>query len=832
MKTFQKLKSITPSSIDFSYDFEVEKLHRIIAKHTNSKNAVYTSNCSHPDVVEFITAKQQPGRLTKFNVTVDCSTEFMEKVMSDGDDSWDLIFPDTTFEKYKEEWDGDINGWKKKGYPVVVYQTVSAKWLWNLIMESTYNRAEPGVMFLDRANKLNPAYYNEKILGGNPCVRGDTKILTLEFGDIEIEKVVGKEVNIWNGFEWSLVTPQITGHDQKMVTVKVSNGLSLDCTLYHKFLLKGYSEVQAKDLKIGDILLNHEWPELYSGNTSPQVTVISISEAPDAEIVYCFNEPKRNCGIFNGILTKQCGEILMAPGSVCDLGSINLTQYLNDSGEFDFQKLEKYVSIMVRFLDNVNSYSTAPLPEYLDAMRNKRRIGIGLMGWGSLLIMMQIRFGSSEARKLQEMIMKTMSHTAYKTSIDLAIEKGMFLYCDPKKHSEGIYINSIGLPEEYMEKLRNTGIRNTALLTVAPTGNTGIFANNVSGGLEPVFSYEYIRSVIVPETPPDMIHLTPRWYEGEWQETDLFKFSKEGNEEILKGEFDGITYKIDKSRGLVKEVVCKDYSVRYLEGLGKWDPNADYVVSALDLTVDEHLNDLIGFMKYIDNSASKTINVAFDYPFDQFKDIYLDAYNSGVVKGVTTYRSGTMAAVLSTKETESNGYEEEIILDTVKMAESSEATMKLLRAEGRKWYMTIVWNETKTRPFAIFVQTNHPEKTVTTNDAVDLLFKLAEEKNIPQKYISDVKEKVSGDNNSKKITRTLSLLLRHGVAIKNIVNTLSKVDNVVIGSFLFQITKYLSSFIKDGDKVEDEKCASCGLPSLVFREGCKVCSNCGLSKCG
>jgi ribonucleoside-diphosphate reductase alpha chain len=525
-------------------------------------------------------------------------------------------------------------------------------------------------------------------------------------------------------------------------------------------------------------------------------------------------------------------EQILPPGGVCDLGSINLTQFI-ENRKFNYDKIKRYVKYLVRFLDNVNDYSSAPLPEYIDFMRDMRRIGIGIMGWGSSLIMMGIKFASDEANDIRNTLMEIIAKTAYEHSIDLAVEKGKFKHCNNKLHSEGVFINSLNLSDEYMNKLKETGIRNSSVLSIQPTGNTGIFSNNVSGGLEPIFAYEYIRTVIVNETPEDMVDMTPKWYEGEWKETDLFKFTKEGDEPILRGVWDGVVYKIDKNRGLVKEVACKDYSVRYLENLGKWDSNADYVISALDLTANDHLNDLIGFMRYIDSSASKTINIPFEYSFEDFKNVYLDAYNSGVVKGLTTYRAGTMAAVLSTKETNSNGYDEEIILDSVKMSESSEATMKLLRAEGRKWYMTVVWNETKTRPFAIFVQTNHPEKTVTTNDAVELLFELAENKKIPQKFINDVKEKISGDNNSRKITRTLSLLLRHGVAIKNIVNTLGKVDNVVVGSFLFQITKYLAGFIKDGEKVEKEKCPACELEgTLVYREGCKVCSSCGSSKCG
>ena len=649
----------------------------------------------HPDVIEFITAKQQPGRLTKFNISVNCSDEFIHKLTSDQNDDWDLIFPDTTFEKYSIEWNGNIKEWKNKGYPIKIYQTTSAKWLWNLIMESTYNRAEPGILFLDRANDLNPLYYGETINATNPC-----------------------------------------------------------------------------------------------------------------------------------------GEQTLAPGGVCCLGSINLTQYIENKN-FNYEKVKKYVSYMVRFLDNVNEYSSAPLSEYIDSMRNKRRIGIGIMGWGSALFMMGKRFASKEASIIRDKLMSTIAKTAYETSIDLAIEKGMFKYCDPIKHSQGKFVNSLGLSEEYMNKLRTTGIRNSSLLSIQPTGNSGIFANNVSGGLEPIFMPEYIRTVIVPSTPDEIMQYTPKWYEGEWKETELFKISKEGDEEVLKGSYNGVTYKIDKNRGLVKEVECKDYSVRYLTNNNLWDSSADYVVTALSgLTAEDHLNDLIGFAKYIDSAVSKTINLPNDYSFEEFKDIYLKAYNSGYIKGVTTYRSGTMATVLSAKETENNGYEEEVILDNVRMTDSTDATMKVLRAEGRKWYMTIVWNETKTRPFALFVHTNHHEKSVTTHDAVERLFELATNKNIPQKFIDSVKHKIDGDNNATKITRIISLLLRHGVAIKNIVNTLSKIDNVFVGTFLFQITKYLSSFIKDGEKVENEACLECGSENIVYKEGCKMCSNCGNSKCG
>jgi len=132
-----------------------------------------TISVSHPDVIEFITAKQSSGRLSKFNLSVNCTEEFMQKVnaVTNGDesqDTWNLEFPDTSFSAYKSEWKGDLKDWKAKCYPVIVHNTVKVSWLWNLIMESTYNRNEPGILFLDRANEYNPLSYGEKIHSTNP----------------------------------------------------------------------------------------------------------------------------------------------------------------------------------------------------------------------------------------------------------------------------------------------------------------------------------------------------------------------------------------------------------------------------------------------------------------------------------------------------------------------------------------------------------------------------------------------------------------------------------------------------------------------------------------
>ena len=136
----------------------------------------------HKNVVEFITAKQTPGRLSKFNLSVNCTDAFMEKVLQVDElkkknaskneidaVTWDFIFPETTHPKYKDDWVGDIQDWQSKGYPIKVLETVSVDWLWNLITKSTYTRNEPGILFMDRANKFNQLNYGEKINSCNPC---------------------------------------------------------------------------------------------------------------------------------------------------------------------------------------------------------------------------------------------------------------------------------------------------------------------------------------------------------------------------------------------------------------------------------------------------------------------------------------------------------------------------------------------------------------------------------------------------------------------------------------------------------------------------------------
>jgi ribonucleoside-diphosphate reductase alpha chain len=780
-----------------------------------------TMSCWHPSIEEFITAKQTPGVLDKFNMSVLITDEFIEAVKKNK--KWDLIFPDTRFEKYDDEWNGNIVEWQAKDYPVVIVKTFeNANILWDLIMSSTYNRNEPGVIFIDRVNELNNLFYSEYIDATNPSLRKGTKVLTKN-GIFNIEDLEGKEFLAKNlNGEWSTSKCFLSGKDKQLYKIQLDTGTEIYATKEHKWpcLLEGggWGKVTTNLLKEGNFLplpykstLDFEGDSTFTQEEGQLFGWLYgdgwISDRENKKRVYglCFSDSEKYIaetvietlnllkkqpsnikerkgmsylqvtdhnfdtllrdkysinkkefglpkklwnsndnfikgfisGLFsadgfvgdskivltskherlaldvqkllsfygiksrirkstatnvtfpNGVkynklytrydlsihgfnaylfqqtfklmhkekqlkldkftdykekrktfenviriksieltnihedvwdisvfddthcfqiefcITGNCGEQPLSKDSSCNLGSLNLVKYINaDKTGWDYDLLRKDIPIAVRFQDNINDLTNFPLKEQKELAQKNRRIGIGYMGYGSALYLLQIPYGSKKALKITEELCKFVTNEIYRASTMIAKEKGRFPGFT-EQYLESKFIKL--LDKDVQELIAEHGTRCSHHTMIAPTGNTGILAENVSGGLEPVVSPEYTRTIIV-NSPIDglIVPMDIDWDTQKFTNTENeWTWTKEGDEHILKTKFNGTTYKIDRNRGLTREERVMDYAV--LELGDKFNPDADYVKTIFNLGVQEHVDTMAIFAKWIDAGISKCL---------------------------------------------------------------------------------------------------------------------------------------------------------------------------------------------------------------------------------
>lgn len=293
--------------------------------------------------------------------------------------------------------------------------------------------------------------------------------------------------------------------------------------------------------------------------------------------------------------TNPCGEQPLPSYGCCDLGPIILPRFVQNpfgfDGKpgFDFAAFEKSVALQVRALDNVLEVTFWPLPQQREESAAKRRIGVGFTGMGNVLAMMCLRYDSAEGREMATRIATRMRDAAYTASVALAQEKGAFPKFDADGYlAEGTFASR--LPDALKKSIRKHGIRNSHLLSIAPTGTVSLaFADNASNGIEPAFSWMYKRK---------------------------------------KRESDGTT----------SEYAVEDHAWRMYRELGG-DVNKlpDYFVSALDMSATNHIAMMEAVQPFVDTAISKTVNVPADYPYDDFKNLYQQAWRARL-KGLATYR--------------------------------------------------------------------------------------------------------------------------------------------------------------------------------------------------
>ena len=529
--------------------------------------------------------------------------------------------------------------------------------------------------------------------------------------------------------------------------------------------------------------------------------------------------------------TNPCGEQPLPPYGACLLGSINLVKLIKDpftdDARLDRHELEALTRVAVRFLDDVIDVSNYPLAQQEREAKAKRRIGLGVTGLADALIMCGARYGGPESVALIERWMKTIQRAAYSASAELAAEKGAFPMFQREKFLDGTTIKE--LDEDVRAQISVNGIRNALLTSIAPTGTISLFAENVSSGIEPVFAYSYKRRIMKPG--------------GERQEEQV-----------------------------------EDYAHKLFRELNGDEPLPDYFVNAQELSPDDHIAVQAAAQKYVDSSISKTVNCPADITFDDFKDIYLKAYESGC-KGCTTWRPNDITgAILSLDEARKAAPKVEPPREPTAPSEVFPAPPRArpVTGAGGVVYMTqpldrpealpgttykVRWPESdhaiyitindiieggRRRPFEIFINSKNMEHyawTVALTRMISAVFRRGGDVSFVVEELKAVFDPRGGQWVNRQYVPSLlaaigGVIEEHMIAIGFLSRPVSpmgpqqKVASIAerVGGG-FEEPRGDTAAALDGLKQSFKFCPRCSSPSLTRIEGCDTCMSCGYSRC-
>ncbi|WP_374300771.1 adenosylcobalamin-dependent ribonucleoside-diphosphate reductase [Ferrovibrio sp.] len=528
--------------------------------------------------------------------------------------------------------------------------------------------------------------------------------------------------------------------------------------------------------------------------------------------------------------TNPCGEQPLPPYGACLLGSINLARLVKKpfeaEAELDLAQLDTLVQRAVRMMDNTIDVSRFPLEQQAHEAQAKRRIGLGITGLADALIMVGARYGSAASIRLIETWMKRLQRVAYLTSVELAKEKGAFPLFDRDQYLAGESIRE--LDEDVRAAIAQHGIRNALLTSIAPTGTISLFADNISSGLEPVFSFTYMRSVLLPD--------------GSRQQEEV-----------------------------------SDYAYRlYRQTRGENAPLTEAFVDAQSLSPADHVRVQAAVQKYIDSSISKTINVPEDIDFDAFKDVYAMAYEQGC-KGCTTYRPNDITgSVLTVKKDDKKkpaeaAQQAELPLTSsarpaelrpVEATRSRDPAAQSLSGSGVV-YMTkpldrpealpgrtykITWPESehamyitlndiiqdgRVRPFEVFINsknTEHYAWTVALTRMMSAVFRRGGDVSFVVEELKAVFDPRGGHWMGGRYVPSLlaaigEVIERHLIEIGFMADPNAQREEKAVLALAAnaETPKPLSGL---------RQCPKCGQPGLIRSEGCDTCTSCGYSKCG
>ncbi|WP_299613349.1 adenosylcobalamin-dependent ribonucleoside-diphosphate reductase [uncultured Tateyamaria sp.] len=498
--------------------------------------------------------------------------------------------------------------------------------------------------------------------------------------------------------------------------------------------------------------------------------------------------------------TNPCGEQPLPPYGACLLGSINLarlvSQPFEEAAELDEGALSDLVTTAVRMMDNVVDASRFPLDAQAREAAAKRRIGLGVTGLADALLMLGLRYGSDEAAAQTEAWLKAIARASYLASVDLAKEKGAF----PLFDAEGYLASGTmqAMDEDVRDAIAEHGIRNALLTSIAPTGTISLYAGNVSSGIEPVFAYAYTRKV-------------------------LQKDGSRTEEEVV------------------------DYAVQMWRDKFGDAELPDYFVNAQTLAPSDHVKMQAAAQKWVDSSISKTINCPEDISFDEFKNVYMQAWDTGC-KGCTTYRpnavTGSVLTVAEDKPKEASVLANDDAEplqphgDVIYMAEPLDRPNAL---EGNtykvKWpdsehalYITI--NDLviggHRRPFEVFINSKNMEHfawTVALTRMISAVFRRGGDVSFVVEELKAVFDPRGGAWMQGKYIP--SILAAIGGVIEQHMIATGFIEGEGMG-----LKSDPKAEVVGLDAPRGKSCSSCGSFEMRMIEGCMTCASCGFSKCG
>ncbi len=815
----------------------------------------------HPDILDFITCKEDSSKLTNFNISVGVTESFMKAI--ENNDDYDIVNPRT-----KE-----------------VATRYNARDVFKRIVKHAWKNGDPGIVFLDRLNKDNPTPNIGVIESTNPCVTGETLISTnkgfVKASDLHKKIQSGEDIKIlfdrralelkvsgnYKNSNFSVIesTNIMSWNRGKKDVYKLStySGYELEATADHKILTtNGYKEL--KKIKEGNEVLINTYDkfrlenEIFTGKKVNKLTTISVNrneqnnhlavcllereeklssnnyynkfidkveeiEYIGEKEVFDFNEPISNSFIANGIVVRNCGEQPLLPYEACNLGSINLAHMIKEEEgmvKVDYDKLRKVIQVAVRFLDNVIDMSKYPIEKIKKMAAGNRKIGLGVMGFADMLILLGIPYNSEEALELAQKVMSFIQDESKEASKDLAKERGSF------PNFNGSVYDS---PDGYE-------IRNATTTTIAPTGTLSIIGD-CSSGVEPLFAISFVKNVM----DNDRLVEINKYFEtvakkgGFYNDKLMEKIAEEGN----------------------------------LEDISEVPSNYKRIfVTAHEITPIWHVRMQASFQEFVDNAVSKTVNFPNTATEKDVEDVYMLAYRLGC-KGITIYRDRSREGQILrvegknrkeskqeiSKEAESIGKSDEGDSALVSEKGLEEKTSRSQVSQQRQEESKVKEDEkSEEKPVERIKPRPRPDITQGFTKKYDIggCGKLYVTVNSDDHGICEVFTNTGEEGCaalSEAVSRLISITIRSGIDLDSILKQVKGIRCITciadskshVLSCPDAMGKAIEYYLKGSNKFDMDVasgprsimiCPEEGCGGIMEPEGgCYVCRNCGFSKC-